>query len=512
MAATAEREKRGSIFRLPWKSNKKERAMSVADEARQSHRKVLTKEAPPRRSLQLSSSKDPYLIETRSTNLSSMSGRSSVTTGSGPRMQLNKQTGEMTYERDKQTGEIVDHTEMLHALGLTDSTQQVPLLMRMQSHEGTEPGEKIVGKLNAALWDLCLSFVSAADLATLAFSCKAFQQRLGNSVFENLSLEEYREDRLDFLKRLDKTLPGYLLCFDCKRYHRRTSPGEEKLMPVNVLNPVYDCPEVGNPNKINPRIRVTFDRIMPFTFLQLAMRAERFGSPYGITLDSLSRRYKDKVDDSTWSHQTKFCVVKGHMLMRVMSQCYAPPGLPPAGERHLLYSRQNFIPFFSVCPHWQDGVLMPNVKCALRHIPKPLEGSGLNRVAQETKLHFNPHNPIISLCQECRPMRRCPECPSEYLIEVRMTEDRTDPKKLFKQTLVVTRWSDLGDGSSPYTPEWRALSGDPEAKFDSVKALGKRAVAGQFEAEFNGDVLPSQNMLSMNPEKVHLGERGHDWY
>ena len=91
-----------------------------------------------------------------------------------------------------------------------------------------------------------------------------------------------------------------------------------------------------------------------------------------------------------------------------------------------------------------------------------------------------------------------------------MTEDRSDPSKLFKQTLVVTRWTDLGDGTSPYTPEWAALNGGPG--FDSIQALGKRAVAGQFEAEFNGDVLPSQNMLSMNPEKVKLGERGHDWY
>jgi hypothetical protein len=107
-------------------------------------------------------------------------------------------------------------------------------------------------------------------------------------------------------------------------------------------------------------------------------------------------------------------------------------------------------------------------------------------------------------------MRRCPECPSEYLIEVRMTEDKTDPKKLFKQTLVVTRWTDLGDGTSPNTPEWDALSGKPG--YQSFETLGKRAIAGQFEAEFNGDVLPSQNMLSMNPEKTKLGERGHDWY
>lgn len=460
------------------------------------------------------------MIEQRSTNASSLSGRSNLAMVQSPNSytsresngnySLDKQTGEMKYERDKQTGEIIDHTEMLHSLGLVDSKKERPALYRVRTQEGTEPGSEIVGRLSEQTWEAVRVKLSLADLAALSLSCKAFHERLGDKPWKTLEEEGNENEKVDFLQRLDKMLPDHLLCFDCKVYHKRLAPGDEKLQPVNVQNPVYDCPEVGNPNKINPRIRLTFDRILPLTFLQLAMRAQRFGPVYGITTDSISRKFKDKVDDSTWSHQTKFVVVKGHLLMRVMSSCHAIPGLPPAGERHLIYSRQNFIPFFSVCPHWQDGVLLPNVKCALRHIPKPPEGSGINRVAQEVKLHYNPHNPIISLCSECRPMRRCPECPSEYLIEIRMTEDRSDPSKLFKQTLVVTRYSDLGDGTSPYTPEWQALNGKPG--YESFKELGKRAVAGQFEAECNGDVIPAQNMLSMNPDKMKLGERGHDWY
>ena len=111
-------------------------------------------------------------------------------------------------------------------------------------------------------------------------------------------------------------------------------------------------------------------------------------------------------------------------------------------------------------------------------------------------------------------MRRCPECPTEYLIEIKMAEDKSDPdpRKLFKQALVVTRWSDLGDGTSPLSPEWAAGCAMEGFEFDSIKALGKRAVSGQFESEVYGDVIPGQRMLSMNPEKVKLGERGHEWY
>ena len=416
------------------------------------------------------------------------------------------------FERDKQTGEVIDHTEMLHTLAHTETKEQVPNYVPLGAEEGTESGEGVVDKLPPPIWQRILPQLSIADTASFALTCKAFQKLAGTESWTELALSDERDrsQRLSFLPRLDRQLPNHLLCFDCGVYHLRIQRGQESLKMANVHNPVYECPNVTNPKKIYPRIRLTFGRVLPLTFLQLAMRAHRFSLDYGIKIDSMSRRYKDKEEVGTWSHQTRFASVNGHLLMRVMSQTFVEPGLPPAGERHLLYSREDFVPFFSVCPHWRDGVLMTNVKCAIRHIPKPPKGSGLNRVAQDVKLHFHPHNPIVTLCSECRPMRRCPECPTEYLIELKMTEDKSDPTKLFKQALVVTRWSDLGEGTTPFTPEWSALCG--AEGFDSFKAMGKRAVCGKFEAEINSDVIPGQNMLSMNPEKQKLGEAGHEWY
>jgi hypothetical protein len=107
-------------------------------------------------------------------------------------------------------------------------------------------------------------------------------------------------------------------------------------------------------------------------------------------------------------------------------------------------------------------------------------------------------------------MRRCPECPTEYLIELKMAEDRSDPVNIFKQALVLTRWSDLGDGSSPWSLEWAACNG--EAEYDSFKAIGRRAISGVFEAQFNSDTIPGQRVLSMNPNNEKRGEAGHNWY
>jgi hypothetical protein len=421
-----------------------------------------------------------------------------------------------SWERDKQTGEVIDHTDMLHSLAPTKSQEDAPFVQRMQSHEGTEPGQKIIDMFPDKFFDKVISYLDLADKALLSLSCKAFQNLVGTECYNLLSQEENRTQRLLFLPLLDKELPSHLLCFDCAIYHLRTQRGHETLKPANELNPVYECPNASNVHKLNPRLRITFGRILPFTFAQLVMRHHRFGPQYGLSNDMLGRRYKDKElpGITPWQHQTRFVIVKNHLLMRVTSKVFAPPNLPPAGERHLLYSRQDFIPYFSVCPHWRDGVLMPMVKCALSHIPKPLEGSGVHRVTNEVKLHFNPVNPIVTLCENCRPMRRCPECPSEYLIQINMAEDKSeaDQHKLFKQQLVMTRWSDLGDASSPLSPEWAACCSEQGGGYDSFKALGKRAVSGMFESEVYGDVIPGQRMLSMNPEKQKLGERGHEWY
>jgi len=107
-------------------------------------------------------------------------------------------------------------------------------------------------------------------------------------------------------------------------------------------------------------------------------------------------------------------------------------------------------------------------------------------------------------------MRRCPECPTEYLIELKLGEDKTDPVNRFKQVLVVTRWSDLGDGTTPLSREWAACNGEGEG-YDSFQAIGKRAISGIFEAQ-SGVTMPYQRVLSLNPNREKQGEEGHKWY
>jgi hypothetical protein len=88
----------------------------------------------------------------------------------------------------------------------------------------------------------------------------------------------------------------------------------------------------------------------------------------GIGHQTLARRWKDPY--SPWMHESMYHVsAKGHVMMRIKSQVYVEGGMTAAAKCMLLYSRGDYTPYFSVCSHWKDGILMTIPKCALDHIP-----------------------------------------------------------------------------------------------------------------------------------------------
>lgn len=197
--------------------------------------------------------------------------------------------------------------------------------------------------------------------------------------------------------------------------------------------------------------------------------------------------------------------------MRVVSQKYAQGGMVDAAKRGFFYNMfEDFTPYFSVCAHWRDGELMPICKCAVDHIPEPRYSITDAHKMQKTALPQQPR--LVALCGFCQPMRRCPECPTEYLIEVKLVEDVKDPVYKFKQAFVVTRWSDLGDGTTPENVEWAACNG--QAYYSSIIEIGRRAISGIFESQISTDNMniPGQRVVSLNPTGEKKGELGDKWY
>ncbi|KAN0099284.1 hypothetical protein V8E51_013059 [Hyaloscypha variabilis] len=414
-----------------------------------------------------------------------------------------------------QTGERRDDTDLLHGLmhresnSSLDSAYERLKRKREEELDTRPPGEEDIAKLPSDLWAAIAGLLSPCDAASLVFASKVLKKKIGNGPWEVLNRPEGLGERVRFLGVMDGVMPGHLLCFLCGRYHVRTQIGKERLKAASVLNPLYECPSIGKPGVKPYRTRITPGHTLPFTFVQLVLRARKFGASYGMDANELGKRYKDPYSD--WMHQTRYYIHKGHLLLRVVSRSFANPDLPPSGQRHLLYSREDYTPYFSVCAHWRDGELMNVCKCALGHIPKHRQtiAQQMKRGPQIQNALRNP-NPIVTLCSFCRPMRRCPECPSEYLVELKLAEDKNDPLVKFKQAITVTRWCDLGNGSSPFVPEWAAINGEGEL-YDSFANMGRRAISGIFESQ-SGVTIPGQRMLSLNPKNEKLGEEGHSWY
>lgn len=448
------------------------------------------------------------------------------------RQQGINELGERTYSVFSEASTLVadnrprDHTEMLHGLahhGSFDSLvdrSHAHLLDRdekelseaelMQIRRLNDKHQRMLKSLPFSVWKLIINFLNPTDVAHLVLASKTFFSMLGKQPLHDLILPENRHHRIRFLNHLDRHFPNHLLCFPCGAYHLRVSPGTETLKAEYIHYPLYICPQVFS--SYLPRMRLTHGRELPYSFIQLATRHATHSQTHGIHHSALDRRWRDA--QSGWSHQSRYMIHDSRLLLRLRSQIFAPPNLTTTGERHLLYERENYVPYFSVCAHWRDGDLMKIVKCALSHVPAPAE-SYVQQLKKSPALSRSLARPgyIVRMCDECRPARRCPECPTEYLVEITMTEDKSDPMNRFKHTLVVTRWSDLGDGSSPTSsPEYCAVNGIKNDRgYDSFSSVGRRAVAGIFESKMSG-AIPGQRMISLNPKNKKLGEDGTGWY
>lgn len=425
-----------------------------------------------------------------------------------------------------------DHTDMMHRLAHHDSfdslvDQFVAVKMRdpdvsaemllEELHRISSKHEQMIACLPPVVWKRIASYLTPAEGARLATSSRLLREKLGSAPILNLDLPENKHHKIAFLHDFDDKLPRHLLCFPCAMYHLRLNPGKESLKADYVSNPIFTCPNARH--TVLPRIRLTHGREIPYSYVQLALRAQKHSHVHGMHHDDLSRRWKHQ--ESGWSHRTRYMIHDGRLLMRVVSQAFAPTAATSTAtvERHLLYDREEYIPYFSVCAHWRDGELMQLCKCALSHVPSPPDPilQQLKRAPKINRAAARP-NFIVTRCDWCRPARRCPECPTEYLVEIQMVEDKLDHVRPFKHAIVVTRWSDLGDGSSPYTsPEWIAIRAQASVadgghgEYESFSHVGRRAVSGIFESHISGSI-PGQRMLSLNPKNRKLGEEGHGWY
>jgi hypothetical protein len=357
-----------------------------------------------------------------------------------------------------------------------------------------------ISKLPSEIWRNIATYLNPVDAGTLALANRMFRLKLG-SFHTHLSISSHKHQRIASMLESDQEYPAYLFCFVCTKYHVRKDPGREKLPTSNLIE-VFNCPNATNMPP--PRLRLTDKRVLPYSFVQLMMRHYLYGDSYGVSPESLTRRWTDSA--SGWTHAVRFAIVpypwvdssdaldlasgsetlaekgidlaeqKYHVLMRVHSSRFAPADLTESEQRLFLYSRNDYAPYFSCCAHW-NGPLLPLAKCALSHVPPPAIPIH-EQLAKGPKISLGKRNAsqMAILCGNCRPLRRCSECPTEYLMSIKLVEDRRgsgagvglggrvgvgqSTGKGFAHAMSITRWSDLGDASNPWmSQEWAAIVG-----------------------------------------------------
>jgi len=176
---------------------------------------------------------------------------------------------------DKQTGELLDQTQILHSLAHESFDTVTEILNKYELDPNRPPGEKQVAGLDSQLWRRITEHLSLVDCTCLALSSKVLLDRVGTSSLERIRQPENTEDRMQFLHRLEDQLPNHLFCFVCNKYHLRTMRGEEKLKPASVLNPLFKCPHATNNLMPQPRLRITTGRTLPYNFVQLALKGKK---------------------------------------------------------------------------------------------------------------------------------------------------------------------------------------------------------------------------------------------
>jgi len=370
------------------------------------------------------------------------------------------------------------------------------------------PCLQLVAQLPSEIWRTIATHLNPYDAGNLAASNKVLRLKLG-AFHTHLSFPLHKHRRIAQLLEFDYHYPNHLFCFNCTKFHPRVKIGLERLPLTNLID-VYNCPNATNLPA--PRLRLADKRILPFAMVQLMMRHKLHGDAYGVPPEALGRRWVDR--ETGWTHNVRFVIVpypfadasdpldmasgstafseisnyddlpnyasdstpynpsssrrpdptlnnpnqKYHVLMRCTSTHFATAALTQSEERLFLYSRNDYAPYFSACAHW-NGPLMPLAKCALRHVPAAPDSvvSQLHRGPRVSISKANP-NQMPRQCDECRPIRRCSACPTEYMFRVKFVEDKQDVEKPFKHAMSVTRWSDLGDASSPWVSESSSTS------------------------------------------------------
>lgn len=253
----------------------------------------------------------------------------------------------------------------------------------------------------------------------------------------NHSMLPSGKDKLPLLKRLERDLPSYFICYTCHLLHKYDASQdfgprsifEDKAEPLSFLS------KWSLHRSLSLELAISWRQasyITNFLHLQLAMRGFYHGPQFGISTEAICyTQVRHYPRESASPEKTTLCSIDAQI-------CCKPPGLVlrtqeimsvSGHKQHLMYcnprtqpEKRGQPPFsMFICPHidWKKlaDLINPIVK-AYRAGKKPPSST-----------------------------HTCGRCHTNFRIE--MCEYGTE------LALIITKWFNLGDGLSPDDPRWK---------------------------------------------------------
>lgn len=188
-----------------------------------------------------------------------------------------------------------------------------PARTKVKSENVLEPalllGSTFLEKIPWDIWLYIAGFLELSDEVSLSLVCKRLAILLRSSW---VRLNEDKQQKLLFLRRLDSNLPEHRFCSACFKYHRRNRKDERQWLRTQPQNV---CGERAIP--------LLSGIYLNWPSLQMALRARQLGSiKFGLCLDSMPRRLPSTFDDSEdlkWQHALHFWSSEGRLILIVDS-------------------------------------------------------------------------------------------------------------------------------------------------------------------------------------------------
>ncbi|CAG8908261.1 unnamed protein product [Penicillium egyptiacum] len=236
-------------------------------------------------------------------------------------------------------------------------------------------------------------------------------------------------DKLPFLHRIERDLPGYFVCHCCFLLHE--FDGSERFAMSGIrlewrsrLPCVsgWKWETVGLEMRIH-NLMLHTDYRLYFLQLQLVMRRFYCGDQFGLSTESLHHtQVIEKAEETIlFSIEARICLEQIGLCLRIQDIM-----LVEDRKLDLVAPKKSILPplFFWICGHLSHLKLLVLVQSMLST--------------------YVPGNSTLLLRSSCD------KCKTDFDLELR--EDGDD------LALILTRWINLGPGLSPNDPQWKAHS------------------------------------------------------